>query len=141
MITAMTDAFPLMNVTRMSDLAPQYQTAAQPESMSTTLVIGAMVLVAITAAIGFWWWKSMQQTDIPDSDSLTMELCRAHGLSMNHRGLIDRLAKAAGVDHAAEMFLSKSHFDAIIGKAGESMRLRRHHQASLSEVRRILFPA
>ncbi|PHQ36438.1 hypothetical protein [Rhodopirellula bahusiensis] len=133
-------SLPLMNVTRMTDLAPQYQVVSEDSSIPMIVIVG--VVLALTAiAGGVTWYYRTREPEVPTSDALTMDLCRAHGLSIYHRGLIDRLATAAELPHTAEMFLSPSHFDAAVAKAKQSVRLRRHHHGWLGEIRRMLFDA
>ncbi len=131
-------SMPLMNVTRMTDLAPQYQAVSDDSSIPMVLIAGiALVLAAIAGGV-FWYYRT-REPEVPTSDAVTMDLCRAHGLSIYHRGLIDRLAAAAELSHTAEMFLSPSHFDAAVEKAKQAVRLRRHHHGWLGEIRRTLF--
>lgn len=131
-------SMPLMNVTRMTDLAPQYQAVSEDSSIPMVLIAGiALVLAAIAGGV-FWYYRT-REPEVPTSDAVTMDLCRAHGLSIYHRGLIDRLAAAAELSHTAEMFLSPSHFDAAVEKAKQAVRLRRHHHGWLGEIRRTLF--
>jgi hypothetical protein len=128
----------LMNVTRMSDLAPQYETSVNQSSLPL-LTIGCVVLaIAAIGCVAAWYYRT-REPEVPTSDALTMELCRAHRLPIFHRGLIDRLAAAAELPHAAEMFLSPTHFDNAVAKAKQVVRLRRHHQSWLGEIRRSLF--
>ncbi|WP_430452046.1 hypothetical protein [Rhodopirellula europaea] len=133
-------SMPLMNVTRMTDLAPQYQAVTEDSSLPIALIAG-IVLVLAAIAGGMIWYYRTREPEVPTSDAVTMDLCRAHGLSIYHRGLIDRLAVAAELPHTAEMFLSPAHFDAAIEKAKNAVRLRRHHHAWLGEIRRTLFDA
>ena len=91
-------SMPLMNVTRMTDLAPQYQAVSDDSSIPIVLIAGAVLILAAIAGGVFWYYRT------PTSDAVTMDLCRAHGLSIYHRGLIDRLAAAAELSHTAEMF-------------------------------------
>ena len=110
-------SMPLMNVTRMTDLAPQYQAVSDDSSIPIVLIAGAVLILAAIAGGVFWYYR----------------------LSIYHRGLIDRLAAAAELSHTAEMFLSPSHFDAAIEEAKKAVRLRRHHHGWLGEIRRTLF--
>ncbi|WDQ15960.1 hypothetical protein [Rhodopirellula sp. P2] len=128
----------LMNVTRMTDLAPQYETTVNHSAIPIVVLVGiAIALVAIGGALT--WHYRTREPEVPTSDALTMELCRAHCLPIYHRGLIVRLAAAAELPHTAEMFLSASHFDNAVAKAKQVVRLRRHHQSWLGEIRRTLF--
>lgn len=131
-------SMPLMNVTRMTDLAPQYQAVSDDSSIPIVLIAGAVLILAAIAGGVFWYYRT-REPEVPTSDAVTMDLCRAHGLSIYHHGLIDRLAAAAELSHTAEMFLSPSHFDAAIEEAKKAVRLRRHHHGWLGEIRRTLF--
>ncbi|MFG0264305.1 MAG: hypothetical protein ACF8AM_04025 [Rhodopirellula sp. JB055] len=128
----------LMNVTRMSDLAPRYETAVNQSSLSIATIACLVLAIIAIGGVAVWYYRT-REPEVPTSDALTMELCRAHGLPIFHRGLIDRLAVAAELPHAAEMFLSPAHFDNAVAKAKRVMRLRRHHQSWLGEIRRSLF--
>ncbi|MCC9644578.1 hypothetical protein LOC71_20075 [Rhodopirellula sp. JC740] len=130
----------LMNVTRMEDLAPQYQRVAEESSMPWVwIVVGAIVTLSIIG--GLIWNVRFREPEVPTSDALTMELCRAHQLPIYHRGLMDRLATAAKLGHTAELFLSPTHFDAAVERGKTNMRLRRHHQIWLGQIRRSIFCA
>ncbi|EGF28676.1 hypothetical protein [Rhodopirellula baltica] len=131
-------SMPLMNVTRMTDLAPQYQAVSDDSSIPMVLIAGITLVLAAIAGGVFWYYRT-REPEVPTSDAVTMDLCRAHGLSIYHRGLIDRLAAAAELSHTAEMFLSPSHFDSAVEKAKQAVRLRRHHHGWLGEIRRTLF--
>ncbi|MCC9656579.1 hypothetical protein [Rhodopirellula halodulae] len=130
----------LMNVTRMEDLAPQYQKVAEDSSMPWVwIAVGAIVALSIIG--GLIWNVRFREPEVPTSDALTMELCRAHQLPIYHRGLMDRLATAAKLSHTAELFLSPTHFDAAVERGKTNMRLRRHHQIWLGQIRRSIFCA
>lgn len=130
----------LMNVTRMEDLAPTYQQVAEDSSLPWMwIAIGAIVGLSVIG--GLIWKVHFREPDVPTSDALTMDLCRAHQVPIYHRGLMDRLATAAKLGHTAELFLSPTHFDAAVERAKTEMRLRRHHQIWLSQIRRSIFCA
>ena len=127
-------------VTRTTDLAPTYIAPVDHTGMSWGLVLLAAI-VAIALFIGFGVWLSAQRR-VPAmilADDVTLELCRAHGLGMPHRAVLELIRKRAGIGHTAELFLSAKFFDAAVNQASQSKRLGMRQRGLVFEARRSLF--
>jgi hypothetical protein len=76
----------------------------------------AFALLALVACVLMSFWLSRVarfyfERRRHSPAQLFVELCRAHGLSRAERRMLDRLAAAHGLKHAAEIFLDESRFD------------------------------
>jgi len=125
-------------VTRTSDLAPEYQTAVESVGIPQAFVI-TTVLVIAAAAGGYWFIRSFRVPVLTLVDDLTLELCRAHGIGLQHRMVLDHVANLAGIKHTAEMFLSSEFYDAAIQTSNTKKRLKSGQLDSLHIARRLIF--
>lgn len=67
---------------------------------------------------------------------LFVELCRCHGLDHDAERLLRRIAAAAKLSQAAELFVLPDRFDAATAAAG---RLRRKQREKVAQIRQRLF--
>ena len=128
----------VLAVTRTTDLAPTYVSAPDPNGIPWGwILVGATIVFSI----GFGLWLSAQRR-VPAlilADDVTLELCRAHGLGMPHRAVLELIRKHAGLGHTAEMFLSPKIFDSAVTRAGKSKRLGIRQRGLVFEVRQCVF--
>lgn len=126
----------LLAVTRTTDLAPSYLAPAESNEMPWGwLLLG----VAIAIGFGFWLANKRRTPALIFSDDVTLDLCRAYGLGMPHRSVLELIRKRAGLEHTAEMFLSPKIFDAAVTKAIKSKRLGMRQRGLVFEARQCLF--
>lgn len=128
----------VLAVTRTSDIVPEY-TAPVVSSGPPWLWIGAGVAAMACLGIGYLVMQSSDASDALESDAITMELCRVHGIGMQHRASLDHVAKLAGVQHTAELFLSEKLFDAAVAKATQVKRMGTRQRGLIFEVRHCLY--
>lgn len=127
----------LIAVTRVGDLAPEYQSPSDPNS-APIAVIAVVILVAVGLAVVAIKRRG-QSLVAPSSDPLTLEITDAHGLDIHHRVVLDQVARHAGIEHTAELFLSKEFFDRACHMAAQVKKLRPGQRVTLGEVRRNAF--
>ncbi|SMP56099.1 hypothetical protein SAMN06265222_10587 [Neorhodopirellula lusitana] len=128
----------LFAVTHTSDLAPEFQAPIQASGIPMWVYLLAACLAA--ALVG--GYISMTRMSVPalsSVDELTLELCRAHGIGMQHRLMLEHVAKLAQLECTADLFLSPKLFDQAVSKASEVKRLRGGQRGLIFEARQCLF--
>ena len=128
----------ILAVTRTSDLAPVFQAPVEAPGIPWWVYAVAVSVVAGLVAV----YASMARMRVPSlcvTDDLTLELCRAHKIGVQHRAVLDHIAKLANVEHTAELFLSKKSFEAAVKDANEVKRLRGGQRGLLFEARECIF--
>ncbi|TWU02078.1 hypothetical protein [Neorhodopirellula pilleata] len=128
----------ILAVTRTHDLAPEYVAPVDAGAGVLPWVIGAVVAIVVVVA-AYCIIRQMRIPVIPINDDLTQELCRAHGIGVQHRGSLDRIAHLAGLKSPAQMFLSAQLFDEAVSKASQVKRLGIRQRGLVFEVRYCLY--
>lgn len=125
-------------VTRTTDLAPEFQEANAAGAVPWALI--GITFVVIAAASGCYWFvRHLRVPALSIADDLTLELCRVHGIGLQHRMALDHVARLAGIEQTAELFLSPNLYDQAIGRANRKKRLKGRQLDSLHSARRLLF--
>lgn len=128
----------LFAVTRTTDLAPDYTAPVDASDSVGPWIIAAIIIVAIVAG-GYETIRRMRIPTLPMSDDLTLELCRAHRIGLQHRSSLDHVAKLAGLKSPAAMFLSEQLFDDVIAQACQAKPLGLRQRGLVFEVRHCLY--
>ncbi|MEM1225588.1 MAG: hypothetical protein AAGJ40_07815 [Planctomycetota bacterium] len=124
---------------KASDLPPEYRPVPEATTDLTGVWI-ALALIILGAAVFFWKRRRLRSSVLQwRSDPLTMELSDGFGLGAGHRQSLDRMAKLHQLPHTADLFVSKSRFDELLEKSGDTNQLRRLDRSRLGEVRRRIF--
>lgn len=80
----------------------------------THLLVILLVIAAVTG--GFWLLNRLARSDGQrvhhSPQGLFRELCRAHGLSLTNRRLLDQLARHQSLSDPARLFLEPERFEA-----------------------------
>lgn len=95
----------------------------------------APILVA-TAGLAVHRYASYHAREHRAPQRLFVELCRRHGLDHDAERLLRRLAAAANLSQAAELFVLPNRFDAATAAMG---RLCGKQQEKIAEIRQRLF--
>jgi len=128
----------LLAVTRTKDLAPEYVAPIEAGPSFLPWMVGLVVVVAV-ASVTFFAVRRMRIPVIPMNDDLTLELCRAHGIGVQHRSSLDHVAHLAGLPSPAQMFLSAKLFDEAVAQASQAKRLGLRQRGLIFEVRHCLY--
>lgn len=128
----------VLAVTRTTDLAPSY--APPPDASGSIWVwIVAGGFTAIALGVGFWFTTQRSADALNVSDDITLELCRAHHVGLQHRFVLESIASRAKLAHTAELFLSPQLFDDAVAKANRKKRIGMRQRTLLFEARQCLF--
>ena len=128
----------LFAVTRTTDLAPEYTAPVDASDGVWPWVIAAITLAVIVAAV-YYAIRRMRIPSMPMSDDLTLELCRAHKIGLQHRSSLDHVAQLAGLKSPAAMFLSEQFFDDVVTQACQAKPLGPRQRGLIFEVRQCLY--
>lgn len=127
-------------VTRTSDIAPDYVAPVQSGGLPWMLIMCGLAVLALISVV-YLVMQHPRAPAIQATDDMTLELCRAHGIGMQHRAAIEHIAKLAGVQHTSELFLSEKLFDDAVEKASQVKRLGMRQRGLTFEVRYFLYEA
>lgn len=130
----------LIAETHMAEVSLQYR-----EDVATGGISGLWYLLipvaAVVIAIIIYKIFDRPPPIVNTPEGLLHELCRRHQVNAAGRRLLERITADAELEHPATVFLSVSHFEAAVQRAGMRIEYGRREQSVLGSLRRRLFAA
>jgi hypothetical protein len=114
----------------LADLPPSLEGIAREFNRgvsSTGLVRFALVVVLLLLVVSFlaYWYRTKERTwRFYSRRALWRELCRAHAVTANQRRALREVARAAGIEPAAGIFLNPGALDAARTRETDPERAR-----------------
>lgn len=93
-------------------------------SLSPQRLLTGLMLICPAAALAASAIVSLVRRDRARLGPTTRRLCRALGVGVSERRLLDHLARGLGVPNGASLLVSRGCFDAAVARAGPGERRR-----------------
>lgn len=131
------DPFQLLAETRLAEVSQhRQQTVADGVSGWWSLLVP---VVAAIFAVGIQFVASRKKRFVNRPDELFQELCKVHRIGGRGRRALIKVAQAAGLDHASELFVRVTMFDQSVLTATAQGVITRHQEAALVSLRLAMF--
>ncbi len=128
----------LIAETHLSDVSFTYREEAVDASISPMYYVVAIVAVAAIALL-IYYVINRGPAIVNTPLGMLHELCRTNRIKGRSRVVMEQIAEAAGLEHPAVMFLSRSRFDETVAAAKRKRSLDAKQTSTLGLVRRKLF--